>query len=236
MKDINGVLQGSFGPLFDFVGIVEKFDFSVFCVRTISAKTASAVAVEHHYLHRKMNVRFAFGLYQNGVLIGIVSFGIPASRHLQLSACPSAPDRVIELNRLWITDGTPRNTESYFISRALKMLPPFIVVSYADTMRQHYGYVYRACNFFYAGWTDMERKTPRFDYIVPGKHTRDAFRGLDGAQYTAKVRRMPKVKYWTVSGNRRDRKQLQRLSGWPKLSWETLPPPRMAETSITAAA
>ena len=23
----------------------------------------------------------------------------------------------------------------------------------------------------------MERKTPRYDYIAPGKHTRDAFRG-----------------------------------------------------------
>lgn len=105
------------------------------------------------------------------------------------------------------------------IGCALRMLPPRIVVSYADTKFGHIGYIYRASNFNYAGWTDMERKTPRYDYLAPGKHTRDAFRNGAGAQ-SVKVRRKPKHKYWTTTGDRRERKRLAKLCGWPLLSWK----------------
>ena len=142
-----------------------------------------------------------------------------------MSACPSDPSRVLELNRLWIDDKMPRNTASTLVAAALKQLPPLIVVSYADTAAGHQGYVYRACNFFYAGWTDMERKTPRFDYVPRnGKHSRDAFRSND----FDRVRRKPKVKYWAVTGNRREQHDLMKLAGWPKLSWKELPPPTCA--------
>jgi hypothetical protein len=103
----------------------------------------------------------------------------------------------------------------------MALLPPRIILSYADTAEGHAGYVYRAANFHYSGWTDMERKTPRFDYVAPGKHSRDAFRN----GFTHKVRRKPKVKYWTTTGTRRDRKQLEKLCAWPKLNWKTNPPP-----------
>ena len=192
-------------------------------VRQIEASEAQALVVENHYLHRRTSVSFAFGLYAPDI-VGVVTFGIPASRHLQMGACPSDPDLVIELNRLWTDDELPRNTESWFLARAIKMLPPRIIVSYADTLRGHMGYVYRAANFFYAGWTDMERKTARYDYIAPGKHTRDAFRSGLGAK-SEKVRRKPKIKYWIVSGNRRDRRALKLKCCWPSLSWREYEPP-----------
>ena len=146
----------------------------------------------------------------------VVTFGTPASHHMLLSASPGDTSRVIELNRLWVHDCMPRNTESWFLARALKLLPPYIVLSYADTANGHEGYIYRAANFYYSGWTDMDRKTPRFDYIAPGKHSRDAFR----TGYTDRVRRKPKIKYWTVTGNRRERRELEKLCQWPKLSWK----------------
>lgn len=177
----------------------------------------------HHYLHRKPPISYAYGLYHNNDLTGVITFGIPASRHLQKSACPTIPNNVIELNRLWTDDALPTNTESWFVSRALKRLPAYIVVSYADTFHGHYGYLYRALNFRYAGWTDMERRTPRFDYIPnnPMLHTRDAFRN----GYAIRRRRIAKVKYWTVTGNRKERSKLTALCGWPSLDWKTLPPP-----------
>jgi hypothetical protein len=116
------------------------------------------------------------------------------------------------------------------------LLPPRIVLSYADTAAGHMGYVYRACNFFYGGWTDMDRKTPRFDYVPPTqdgdvglfgqgpavvKHSRDAFRG----GFSERVRRKPKVRYWIATGTRRDRHRLERACRWPKLSWKDQPPP-----------
>lgn len=194
-------------------------------VRDISSRTANTAVVRHHYLHRKAPISFAYGLYQGPQLMGVVTFGTPPSRHLQISACPSDPALVIELNRLWVDDALPTNTESWFVARALKMLPARIVVSYADPAFGHVGYVYRALNFNYAGWTDMDRKTPRFDYIPfdATKHTREASRS--GVAY--KVRRVPKVKYWITTGpNRSERRRLASMCAWTQLDWRALPPPK----------
>lgn len=203
-------------------------------VHQVSSQVANIAVVRHHYLHRKTSISFAYGLYKGPKLMGVVTFGTPPSRHLQMSACPSDPSKVLELNRLWVDDVLPHNTESWFVSRALKMLPPRIVVSYADPKFGHYGYIYRALNFHYAGWTDMERRTPRFDYIPidTAKHTRDAFR--TGIAY--KVRRVAKVKYWTVAGpTRTERRALERLCGWPMFDWKQLPPP-IPDQQVTAEA
>lgn len=193
--------------------MIENFEVSL-----IPSRDARTIVEIEHYLHRKPGVSHSFGLHSPDKEVrGVVTFGTPPSRHLQLSACPTDPSLVIELNRLWVHDSMPANTASWFVSRALRMLPPRIVVSYADTSYGHLGYVYRALNFRYAGWSDMERRTPRLDYIPadPTTHTRDAFRN----GYVAKVRRKPKIKYWTTTGNRSERKQLAALCGWPSLDW-----------------
>lgn len=190
-------------------------------VERIEKATAQEMVVAHHYMHRRAPISFAIGLFDKGSIAGVATFGTPASRHMQKGACPTDPSLAIELNRLWVHDHMPRNTESWFLSRAMRFLPPRIILSYADTAAGHLGYVYRAANWFYAGWTDMERKTARFDYIAPGKHSRDAFRG----GYTEKVRRKPKVKYWTVSGDRGERRKLMKICEWPRLDWQEYPPP-----------
>lgn len=203
-------------------------------IEQISSQRANALVIKKHYLHRRAPVSFAYGLFKGPKLMGAVTFGTPPSRHLQMSACPSDPALVIELNRLWLDDSLPPNTGSWFVSRVLKLLPARIVVSYADPRYGHLGYVYRALNFKYAGWTDMERKTPRFDYIPldPTKHTREAFR----SGYGYRVRRVAKVKYWIVTGpNRTERHRLESLCGWTKLNWKTLPPP-VPEQIVTAEA
>ena len=190
-------------------------------ISEIDKKVATDIVVDFHYLHRRPPISFCYGLFCEHILRGAITFGVPASRNLQISVCPSDPDLVLELNRLWVDDLMPRNSESWFISRSLKMLPPRLVCSYADTSSGHVGYVYRGSNWFYHGYTDMERKTPRYDYCVPGKHSRDAFRG--DAKYI-RVRRRPKYKYWIATGNRRDRRRLQSICGWGKRSWNEVYP------------
>lgn len=208
-------------------------------ISVLDSKTAARLVVAQHYLHRRPPISHAFGIHVGGKLLGAVTYGTPASRHLQMGACPSDPSKVMELNRLWLDDSLPPNSESWFVSRTLKMLPPRIVVSYADPLWGHYGYIYRALNFRYAGWTDMDRKTPRYDYIPldPTKHTREAFRdgpGLSGVAY--RRRRVAKVKYWTVTGNHTQRRHLAALCGWPSLDWKTLPPPVPAEVQAEVEA
>lgn len=202
-------------------------------ITTLDSRTAARLVVAKHYLHRRPPISHAFGLYLHGELLGAVTYGTPASRHLQMGACPSDPGKVIELNRLWLDDALPANSESWFVSRTLHMLPPRIVVSYADPVWGHFGYIYRALNFRYAGWTDMDRKTPRYDYLPadPTTHTRDAFRN----GYVRKRRRIAKVKYWTVTGNRTERRELIRLCGWPQYDWNLMPPPAPTrEEEVTA--
>ena len=195
-------------------------------VAPISPQIAATIAEENHYMHRRPRIMYAFGLFTPATLIGIVTFGCPASHELRKGACPSAPQQVIEFNRLWIEDSAPRNTASWFVSRALKALPPYIIVSYADTAQNHLGYVYRAMNFHYAGWTDMDRKTPRYDYIPdrpdnPQIHTRDAARN----GYTHRIQRKPKIKYWTTTGTKTQKKTLTAACAWPSLDWKLVPPP-----------
>lgn len=187
--------------------------------------------VKHHYLHRKVGASFAFRLVECGETVGGVTFGTPPSRHMQMSVCPSDPSLCLELNRLWIAEGMPKGTASRFVASALRQLPPRIVASYADTAAGHSGTVYRALNFNYAGWTDQDRKTPRYDYVVEGKHSRDAFRC---GNFT-RVRRKPKVRYWIVTGNKREKRKMTALCGWPINEWDggpTLAPTTLADQPL----
>ena len=177
-----------------------------------------------HYLRRKPPMQDTFEWRKGKRILAVLTTGTPASRHMQLGALPDDPSAAVELNRLWIADDQPTGTASWFVANCMSHMPPRVVMSYADTSQGHLGHVYRACNFFYAGWTDMDRKTPRFDYLVPGKHTRDAFRSGGGVK-AEKVRRQPKVKYWTVTGNKRERRELMKACLWPKLCWREVPPP-----------
>ena len=193
-------------------------------VEPISPELAARMVVRHHYLHRRPPISHAFGLWHEGELAGVVTYGTPASRNVQQSVCPSDPGLAMELNRLWVHDDRPRNTESNFVATTLRVLPPLLVFSYADTARGHLGYIYRALNFHYAGWTDMDRKTPRFDYIPNDatKHPREASRsGRSGVT----VRRLPKARYWIATGNRSDKRRLSLACGWPSLNWNDSPVP-----------
>jgi len=78
-----------------------------------------------------------------------------------------------ELARLWVRDEEPRNTESWFIARAVKLIRHHrtdirFLVSYADPSAGHRGTIYRAANWCPDGFTDEERQTPRFDYEANG--------------------------------------------------------------------
>lgn len=64
---------------------------------------------------------------------------------------------VIELNRLCCIDDTPKNTESYFISKTIKWLKNNTkiktIISYADPEYNHSGIIYRATHFKHIGFT-----------------------------------------------------------------------------------
>lgn len=126
-----------------------------YSVQEIPYKLAMDIVVANHYLHRKAPASFCYGMFDaNENIIGVIVYGKPASPSLCEGICGKAYSKnVIELTRLWIMDGTPKNSESYLISKSLKLLPTnySIVVSFAEVGAGHVGVVYQATNWIYTG-------------------------------------------------------------------------------------
>jgi len=109
-------------------------------------------------------VSMAFALYQEGELVGAVLFG-PLSTTAWKRYGANEQD-VVELRRLVCLDRCQKNTESWLISRCLKVLKKEtaykICVTYADPYHGHRGTIYQAANWNYEGQTasDVLLKTP----------------------------------------------------------------------------
>lgn len=137
-------------------------------VLKIPAEQTYEWILKKHYAQRLPSISHAFGLYENSLLLGIVTFGVPASPFLCRGICGDEYKHlVLELNRLVITEGV-KNGASFIVANAFKHLPQSIVVSYADTAMGHIGYVYQATNWIYTGAT--KERTDM--YAGDGRHSR----------------------------------------------------------------
>ena len=157
-----------------------------YTIRQITSQEANAMVVENHYLHRRASTMFAFGIFDGEEMLGCVIYGKPASPSLCDGVCgKEESSKVLELTRLWIKDGTPKNTESYLIGRSLRLLPKEkdIVVSYAEIQAGHIGIVYQATNWIYTGMSDKH-----VEWKLDGKsashsrHIFDSYGGVNGAK------------------------------------------------------
>jgi hypothetical protein len=138
--------------------IISCFDGISLEVRIINYSLAMRIIVEKHYLHRKCPSSICFGLFLKEKLVGVIVFGKPASYTLCNGICGKDESKnVIEFNRLWVCDSMPKNTESWFVSRAIKKCGFDIVVSFADTEQNHIGYIYQATNWIYTGESKKQR-------------------------------------------------------------------------------
>lgn len=132
-----------------------------------------------HYAKRWPSISYAYGLFDEDELIGVVTYGTPPSSSLRVGlAGAEYKEKVLELNRLCLKYNR-KNEASRLVGASLRMLPESIVVSYADTEQGHKGYVYQACNFLYCGLS-----AKRTDWKVKGKEhlhgqtISDEFRGV----------------------------------------------------------
>ena len=183
--------------------------------------------LEKHYAKRIPQIMFAFGLYINDEMKGVVTFGIPASPSLCMGICGQEHSTIVlELNRLCLMDNN-RNESSFLVSNAIKLLPrPTIVVSYADNAQGHVGYIYQATNFLYTGLT-----ANRVDWTVKGlehKHSKAISYGMTLESIKAKygddfyyIERSRKHRYILFHGSKTDKKVLN-----SKLKYEVLPYPK----------
>jgi len=173
--------------------------------------------LQKHYAKRIPQIMYAFGLYEESTLVGVVTYGIPASPSLCMGICGKEwSNKVLELNRLCLQDNT-KNQSSFLVSNSIKLLPkPTIVVSYADTSQGHVGYVYQATNFLYTGLS-----ASRVDWTVKGlehKHSKTLSDGMTLESIKEKygddfyyAERSKKHRYIYFHGTKQQKKLLKSL-------------------------
>ena len=156
-------------------------------IKQISYEETKDLILNVHYAKRMPSISFAYGLFKHNKMIGIVTYGSPASPFLCKGICGvDYKQDVIELNRLVLINNE-KNEASYLISNSLKLLPkPKIVVSYADTAQNHCGVVYQATNFLFTGTT----KGRTDQASANGKHSRHSLGDKQNRVY-----RSPKHRY-----------------------------------------
>lgn len=117
----------------------------------IPAKEAKPWILQRHYARRMCPISYAFGAYNKTELVGVVTYGTPATPPLRDGIVGKTwAKHVLELNRLCCV--SEKNIASRLVGQSLRMLPkPSLVVSYADTAQGHVGYIYQATNFIYTG-------------------------------------------------------------------------------------
>jgi hypothetical protein len=154
------------------------------------------------------SISYAFGLYINDVLNGVCTFGFPPNYNYNNGKCVFNEYEclTLELNRLVVNDGLPKNTLSYFVSKCLKMLPkPNCIVSYADQNQGHNGYIYQATNWIYTGVS-----TPKHKYVFEDGSTFDIRRGIDNkGKVVDKILMKPTHRYLYFNGSKTDVKKMK---------------------------
>lgn len=147
-------------------------------VKAITRAECAPFILGIHYAKRWPSISYAYGLFDEEELVGVVTYGTPPSAPLKRGiAGDGFRHQVIELNRLCLKYNR-KNEASRLVGASLKFLPESIVVSFADTEQGHKGYVYQACNFLYCGLS-----AKRTDWKVKGREhlhgqtIADEFRG-----------------------------------------------------------
>jgi hypothetical protein len=150
-----GYIPGAAGP--------QGFGCRDFYVGRITPAAAKEVIRTHHYSHSVVNNSYLhLGVYIGGEFQGVMQYGY--------ALCPARACKVVtgtvqgqymELNRMWLSDAAPCNSESRAISYAIKYIRvacPTVawIQSYADERCGGYGVVYQAANFLYIGYHRTE--------------------------------------------------------------------------------
>lgn len=129
-----------------------------FFLEIIPKAKADAVIIANHYSRKVYSGSMLhFGVFSNGILIGVLQYGAamnPASGGSVVAG--TTIDTFLELNRMWMHDDAPRNTESRAIAYSMKLIRKLRprtewVQSFADERCGGLGIVYQAANFDYYG-------------------------------------------------------------------------------------
>ncbi len=189
-------------------------------VKPVSREDCKEYILDIHYAHRWPMIQFAFGLFLNGKLCGVSTYGVPSSQPLRDNIAGTGfSNSVLELTRLCLKHNR-KNEASILVGKSIKLLPQNrIIVSFADTSQDHIGCIYQATNFMYTGLSvprEHQKKVRGLEHKHILAITME-FRGLGGktsdhlkAKYGDRVYSAPlsrKHRYIYLHGSRKFKKQ-----------------------------
>ena len=218
----------------------EKWDMklSELKMQTIDPEIAISYISKHHYSKTcTRSITVAFGFYYNRHLVGCIVFATPVGSLVTQSMAKALDlngTNVLELTRLFTDDRLPKNSESYCISKAIKYIKQnfsevYYLVSYADSMYGHCGYIYQATNWIYTGEVDSK---VTFEFRGRRYHARTLF-GIYGTSSIPKLYEIlgddlkpvyskSKFRYVYVLGSTKSEHKLL----MDELSYDSLPYPK----------
>jgi hypothetical protein len=210
--------------------------------KVISVKTEVVKEwfLKKHYAKRIPSISFCFALLnEDDLTVGVCSFGRPIAHPLVQSAFQGEyQEDFLELNRLVTNDDLDKNACSFFVGQCLKQLPkPKVIVSYADTSKNHHGYIYQATNWIYTGLSaefmdymvkgyehlhgasvlDMVGRSDKDGHLNKVQLLKDKF----GEENVYQIERPRKHRYFYLLGNKKDKKNMMsklkyQIENYPK--------------------
>lgn len=129
-----------------------------FQLRLIERKIANATIIANHYSRRVTNgSTLHLGLFIDGAFLGVLQYGYamnPASADSVVAG--TLINEYLELNRMWLDDRAPRNSESRALAYSVRLIRrarPAVkwLQSFADERCGLFGTVYQAAGFSYHG-------------------------------------------------------------------------------------
>lgn len=129
-----------------------------FYVAIIPRKQACEIIIAQHYSGRIVQNSYVhLGVFIEGELLGVLQLGYALMpRQVGKIVRNTEVTEYLELNRMWLDDKAPRNSESRAIAYAVKFIKracPAVkwIQSFADERCGRLGVVYQAANFLYLG-------------------------------------------------------------------------------------
>jgi hypothetical protein len=202
----------------------------LFIIKEIPKRESYEWLLKKHYAHIIPQLCYTFGLLNNinNELVGVCTFGVPPNRHFNNGECifgKEHPIKTLELNRLVVNEGLPKNTLSYFVSKSLKLLPtPLCIVSYSDANVGHHGYIYQATNWIYTGLAANTTKYVDKNNLEKHKRTLSHQHGsisLNNLSNLKIIKQQGKYRYLKFLGNKKEIKEMNKY-----LKWKILPYPK----------
>jgi hypothetical protein len=155
IKDYIFSQQGSLIGSRDVIGFGdERFE-----IKEIDRNLANKTIIKNHYSHKVYTATYIhLGIFFEEKMLGVLQYGYAMNPASQKSVVADTEmDEYLELNRMWLDDSLPKNSESKAISYSIKYIKRKYnnkikwIQSFADERCGKNGIVYQACSFDYYG-------------------------------------------------------------------------------------